>query len=193
MRPRAILTLTAGVLIAGVTVYQVDQKMRLQQNAPTGAQASIAPIELTRIVLADKEFPYGADIRPEYLVEVDWPSASIPDESFRSIDGKARLNPGVESVSGTDLFSLRATLGRWKGAPGNSSWTIAQRSDAVELRRELATLDDVIPLDGLRFELPADDPVILSKRWVIFEGHDGNKAYWYSQGPKDIFRDRPPW
>ena len=109
------------------------------------------------------------------------------------IDGRARLNPKVEPLKGTDLFSLRAALGRWKGAPGKSNWAIAQRSDALELRRQLSTLEDEVPLDGLRFKIQALDAITLGKRWIIFEGHDGNKSYWYSQGPKDIFAEKSFW
>ena len=121
--------------------------------------------------------------------------AEFVDEGIQVtiVEGSARLNPRLDSAKGADLFSIRAALGKWTGAPGNSRWTTGQSSRPLELRRVLASPEEEIRLDGLRFEVPMPDVVDLSERWIIFVGFDGNEGYWFSQGPKDVFAGKPIW
>lgn len=167
MRIRALLTLSVGVVLAGIAVYQVDQKLRQQQHLPSGPVAQVPAIALTKLVLARQDLPYGTRLKPEYLVEVDWPVASVPQGSFTSI--KDLLGDGSEERIALRTITKDEPLLQGKvsgfGARATVATKLADGKRAASIR-----INDVNGVAG--FVLPGDRVDILLTRQLGEDADD---------------------
>ena len=86
MRMRAFWMLALALLLAGGSVY-LAQNWLENQVQPVIVQEQKAPeIPLTKIVVAATALQFGNVVRRENLREVDWPAATVPPGSFKSVD-----------------------------------------------------------------------------------------------------------
>jgi pilus assembly protein CpaB len=81
MKARAVLTLLAGLGLAGFAVYAVHEQ--LQER--TGLVAAEPPFPVTTLVVAHTDLAYGDRLGPEHLREATWPQDALPAGGFTHI------------------------------------------------------------------------------------------------------------
>lgn len=82
MRGRGLLLLVVGLLLAGGSVLVAHSYLRNAANHPGEAQAR----EISTIVVARSDIPYGAPLRFEMVRLQEWPKDALPPEAFTTIE-----------------------------------------------------------------------------------------------------------
>lgn len=82
MRGRGLLLLVMGLLLAGGSVLVAHSYLRNAATHSGEAQAR----EISAIVVARSEIPFGAPIRFEMVRLQEWPTEALPPEAFVSLE-----------------------------------------------------------------------------------------------------------
>ena len=82
MRGRGLLLLVTGFLLAGGSVLVAHSYLKNAATHSGEAQAR----EISTIVVARSEIPFGAPIRFEMLRLQEWPKEALPPEAFLSLE-----------------------------------------------------------------------------------------------------------
>ena len=82
MRGRGLLLLVIGLLLAGGSVLVAHSYLKNAATHSGEAQAR----EISTIVVARGEIPFGAPIRFEMVRLQEWPTAALPLEAFTSLE-----------------------------------------------------------------------------------------------------------
>ena len=82
MRGRGLLLLVTGFLLAGGSVLVAHSYLKNAATRSGEAQAR----EISAIVVARSEIPFGAPIRFEMLRLQEWPKEALPPEAFLSLE-----------------------------------------------------------------------------------------------------------
>ena len=82
MRGRGLLLLVTGFLLAGGSVFVAHSYLKNAATRSGEAQAR----EISAIVVARSEIPFGAPIRFEMLRLQEWPKEALPPEAFLSLE-----------------------------------------------------------------------------------------------------------
>jgi len=94
MRLTAIVMLVLAVAMGAMSVYLARDW--LQRQGQFGDAAAKPSIELTTVVVAKLPMNFGDAVTSEYLREVEWPAATVPENSFRTVEELTK--PGEERV-----------------------------------------------------------------------------------------------
>ena len=95
MKTRAYVMLGLALLLAGASVFLARNWVRSQVQ-PVAAIEDKQKLETTTVVVASTRLNYGNRVRREHLRVVDWPTAAVPEGSFKSVDdilGKDEVDP----------------------------------------------------------------------------------------------------
>lgn len=79
MRITSFLTLTAGLAVAGGSVWLARDYMEQRYAL---AKAATCSTEMTRVVVAAQDVPFGQTLDSVKLTTMDWPKASLPRGGF---------------------------------------------------------------------------------------------------------------
>lgn len=82
MRIRGLLLLVIGLFLAGGSVLVAHSYLQKATSRPGEAQAR----EISAIVVARSEIPYGSPIHFEMVRLQEWPKEAIPPEAFTSLE-----------------------------------------------------------------------------------------------------------
>ena len=85
MKTRAYVMLGLALLLAGASVFLARNWVRSQVQ-PVAAIEDKQKLETTTVVVASTRLNYGNRVRREHLRVVDWPTAAVPEGSFKSVD-----------------------------------------------------------------------------------------------------------
>jgi pilus assembly protein CpaB len=89
MRGRGLFLLVTGFLLAGGSVLVAHSYLKNAATRSGEAQAR----EISAIVVARSEIPFGAPIRFEMLRLQEWPKEALPPEAFLSLEEVLGANP----------------------------------------------------------------------------------------------------
>jgi pilus assembly protein CpaB len=89
MRGRGLLLLVMGFLLAGGSVLVAHSYLRNAASHSGEAQAR----EISTIVVARSEIPFGAPIGFEMVRLQEWPTEALPSEAFVSLEEVLGVNP----------------------------------------------------------------------------------------------------
>jgi pilus assembly protein CpaB len=98
MNPRALATFIAGLILSGAAVVLVARE--LSERAQKPVQASPAPFEVGKVVVAAYDISFGTEITPAQLGLASWPAGSQPQGTFSKIED-------VVSKTGQHRVALR--------------------------------------------------------------------------------------
>jgi pilus assembly protein CpaB len=133
MRVRSLLTLLIGLVLAGLAVYYVDQRLTEHETFQVVAAQPTMPIAI--VVVARRDLARGDVLRADALREMTWPANSVPEGAFASIgeilgDGSDERRVRRSIVSGEPVladkvsgFGGRDTLGETL-APGKRAFSV---------------------------------------------------------------------
>ena len=85
MKTRAYVMLGLALLLAVASVFLARSWIQ-DRMQPVAAIQDKSPVETTKVVVAASQLHYGNKIRREHLRVVDWPTAAVPEGSFKSVD-----------------------------------------------------------------------------------------------------------
>ncbi len=85
MKTRAYVMLGIALLLAGASVFLARNWVQ-NQVQPVAAIEDQKRIETTQVIVASTQLHFGNKVRREHLRVVDWPTAAVPEGSFKSID-----------------------------------------------------------------------------------------------------------
>ncbi len=85
MKTRADVMLGLALLLAGVSVVLARNWVQSQVQ-PVASIEDRQKLETTLVVVASTQLHYGNKVRREHLRAVDWPTAAVPEGSFKSVD-----------------------------------------------------------------------------------------------------------
>ncbi|HEX9789927.1 MAG TPA: Flp pilus assembly protein CpaB [Kiloniellales bacterium] len=175
MRVRAFIVLGAAFALATVSVV-LARAWIVEQTADNRAATPSASVPVTRIVVAAEPLPYGGKLQRPKLRLADWPTASVPQGAFTSLDDVV----GTQGSETDDRLVLRS-LARDEpvlkskisgfGARASLSTLIAPGQRAATIR-----VNDINGVAG--FVLPGDRVDVLLTR----ESGGG-------PGPRDLATD----
>src|SRR5689334_10803633 len=157
---RSLVSLITGAVFAVVAVALMYTYIN---SAIRGAPQAGPAIELSTIVVAGKDLPFGTPIVKENLKLATWPKASIPDGAFTSIDdifAGAKV-PGDRIALVLVNHDEPVTRSRISGfgAKPTMSRQVDSSMRAVSIR-----IDDIVGVGG--FVLPGDRVDVLLTRRV---------------------------
>ena len=95
MKTRAYVMLGLALLLAGASVFLARNWVQSQVQ-PVAAVEDKQKLETTTVVVASTQLHFGNKVRREHLRVVDWPTAAVPEGSFKTVDdilGKDEVNP----------------------------------------------------------------------------------------------------
>ena len=133
----------------------------------TQAAAQPPAIVLTKVVLAKQDLAYGTKLKPEYLVEVDWPANAAPEGSFHAVS--EILGDGTEERLVLRAVSKDEPLLQAKVSGFGGKATIATKLTDGK-RASSIRINDVNGVAG--FVLPGDRVDILLTREIGGEQKD---------------------
>ncbi|MCK5623254.1 MAG: hypothetical protein KAJ11_13245, partial [Alphaproteobacteria bacterium] len=84
--------LVLAVAMGATSVYLARDW--LQRQGEFGDAAAGPSIELTTVVVAKLPMNFGDAVTKEYLSEVEWPAATVPPDSFRTIEELTKPGEG---------------------------------------------------------------------------------------------------
>jgi pilus assembly protein CpaB len=165
---RSVISLVAGLVLAVIAVVLLNYYIR-NVRAGDGAQAA-APADVTQVLVAAVDLPFGAKLKLEDFKSVSWPTASMPedafhtpDEVFAGADGQDRI---VLKPIAKDEPVLKSHISGF-GAKATLSNEVPRGMRAVSIR-----IDDVSGVAG--FLLPGDRVDVMLTRKL--EGKDPNDS-----------------
>ncbi|MBA3910766.1 MAG: Flp pilus assembly protein CpaB [Rhodobacter sp.] len=82
MRISSLLTLAAGLAVAGGSVYMVRD---LLETKYAQGEAKVCTNELVRVVVATQDIAFGKVIDVAKLETIDWPASAVPPGGFTKI------------------------------------------------------------------------------------------------------------
>ena len=85
MKTRAYVMLGIALLLAGASVFLARNWVQ-NQVQPVAAIEDQKKLETTKVIVASTQLHFGNKVRREHLRVVDWPTAAVPEGSFKSID-----------------------------------------------------------------------------------------------------------
>ena len=85
MKTRAYVMLGIALLLAGASVFLARNWVQ-NQVQPVAAIEDQKRLETTKVIVASTQLHFGNKVRREHLRVVDWPTAAVPEGSFKSID-----------------------------------------------------------------------------------------------------------
>jgi len=74
-----------ALLLAGASVFLARNWVQ-NQVQPVAAIEDQKKLETTKVIVASTQLHFGNKVRREHLRVVDWPTAAVPEGSFKSID-----------------------------------------------------------------------------------------------------------
>jgi pilus assembly protein CpaB len=95
MKTRAYVMLGIALLLAGASVFLARNWVQ-NQVQPVAAIEDQKKLETTKVIVASTQLHFGNKVRREHLRVVDWPTAAVPEGSFKSVDdilGKEEVDP----------------------------------------------------------------------------------------------------
>ena len=156
MRFTAIVMLVLAVAMGAMSVYLARDW--LQRQGQSGDAAAGPSIELTTVVVAKLPMNFGDAVTKEYLSEVEWPAATVPPDSFRTIE--ELTIPGEGRVVLRSIQTNEPVLNsKLSGAGGKA--TLSTILDK-EMRAVTIRVNDVNGVAG--FVLPGDRVDVLLTR-----------------------------
>ena len=156
MRSTAIVMLILAVAMGATSVYLARDW--LQRQGEFGDAAAGPSIELTTVVVAKLPMNFGDAVTKEYLSEVEWPAATVPPDSFRTIEELTK--PGEGRVVLRSIQTNEPVLNsKLSGAGGKA--TLSTILDK-EMRAVTIRVNDVNGVAG--FVLPGDRVDVLLTR-----------------------------
>jgi pilus assembly protein CpaB len=163
MRARSLLTLLIGILLAGVAVYFVDQ--RLNEREHIQVVAAEPPMPLAMVVVASRDLARGDLLRADALREIPWPADSVPEDAFHSVkevigDGTEERRARRSMVVGEPVLAAKVSGFGGRDTLGE---TLSPGKRAVSIR-----VNDVSGVAG--FLLPGDRVDILLTRRLEDDG-----------------------
>lgn len=155
MRRSGIIMLAIALFLGLVSVFMA--KGWLAQQA-RHTPAKVQGLETSTVVIANRPIAYGDEIRPDYLVEIQWPANARPEGVFSNIkeilDGKS-TRVALRSIEANEPV-LRSKVSGF-GQKATLSAVIDGNKRAVTIR-----VNDVIGVAG--FVLPGDRVDVLLTR-----------------------------
>lgn len=156
MRSTAIVMLILAVAMGATSVYLARDW--LERQGEFGDAAAGPSIELTTVVVAKLPMNFGDAVTKEYLSEVEWPAATVPPDSFRTIEELTK--PGEGRVVLRSIQTNEPVLNsKLSGAGGKA--TLSTILDK-EMRAVTIRVNDVNGVAG--FVLPGDRVDVLLTR-----------------------------
>jgi pilus assembly protein CpaB len=86
MKTRAFVMLGLALLLAGAAVFLARNWVQSQVQ-PVASIEDRQKLETTQVVVASTQLHFGNKVRREHLRVVEWPTAAVPEGSFKSVDG----------------------------------------------------------------------------------------------------------
>jgi pilus assembly protein CpaB len=148
--------LVLAVAMGATSVYLArDWLQRQGQSSDAAAKPSI---ELTTVVVAKLPMNFGDSVTSEYLREVEWPAATVPENSFRTVE--ELIKPGEERVVLRSIqINEPVLLSKLSGAGGKATLSTILDKD---MRAITIRVNDVNGVAG--FVLPGDRVDVLLTR-----------------------------
>ena len=157
---RSILNLLLGVFLASVAVFLMSQYKESGASIPELVKGP--DLEVTKIVVANRDLPYGSNILRDYVDYQNWPKDSLPEGSFTSMDSLLKNAEGEEE----NRFVLRSIV---KGEPifrqkisGFGGKPTLSRKISENKRAFSISINDVSGVAG--FLLPGDHVDVMLTR-----------------------------
>ncbi len=156
MKRRGILMLALAFAFAGVAVFLARDWLESQiTSTAAGEQA----IPLTTVVVARTGLNFGNSVRSEHLRVVDWPSSSVPPQSFKTIEEV--LGDGEEPRVVLRRIELNEPVLGSKISGFGERASLSAKIDTT-LRAVTIRVNDVLGVAG--FVLPGDRVDVLLTR-----------------------------
>ncbi len=153
---RSFISLIVGVVLAVVAVVFIN----LYVNGLRSAPAPVAAMNMSNVVVAAVNLPFGTKVKPEYLKVVQWPTASVPKDVFQSVDDVFANAQGADRIALKPIDReepvLKTKISGF-GAKATLSREVTNGMRAVSIR-----IDDVSGVAG--FILPGDRVDIMLTR-----------------------------
>jgi len=166
MRLTAIVMLVLAVAMGATSVYLARDW--LQRQGQSNEAAAAPTIELTTVVVAKLPMNFGDVVTKEYLTEVEWPAATVPPDSFRTMDelvGTEENRVVLRSIQ----VNEPVLSGKLSDAGGKATLSTILDKD---MRAVTIRVNDVNGVAG--FVLPGDRVDILLTRHEGASGKKGN-------------------
>lgn len=159
---RSIVHLFIGIFLASVSVFLMSQ----YKNGSDGSVAKIYKpnIEVVKIVVANRDLPFGSNLIMDYLEYAEWPKRSIPEGVFTDVDdllkdkeGKKAERIVISSIhKGEPIFKQKIS---GYGGRATLSRKVSKNKRAVSI-----SINDVSGVAG--FLLPGDHVDVMLTRNV---------------------------
>lgn len=157
---RSILNLFVGVFLAAVAVFLMSQ---YKNSGVSVADLTQQPnLEITKIVVANRDLPYGSNVLRDYLEYANWPKDGVPEGTFTNLDDLLKSADGKDEnrvvlrsiVKGEPIYQQK--ISGFGGKPTLS------RKVAKNKRAFSISINDVSGVAG--FILPGDHVDIMLTR-----------------------------
>jgi pilus assembly protein CpaB len=151
-----------AVVFGGISIFVADGLLKSKADAlPVQAAAVAMPqqniIETKKIVVAKAPLRYGAELTPDVMVEIDWPSNALPEGAFASISDLT--SAGRRLVLSPVEANEPILAAKISGADGRA--TLANRLEPG-MRAVTIRVDDISGVAG--FVTPGDRVDVVATR-----------------------------
>lgn len=157
MRLRTIIVFCLALVFGAVAVFTTRAWLQGQRSALTAGGNFGSPVVENSIVVASRSLRFGDRIEEDVIREIPWPSATLPNGSFKS--KQELLKPGARFV--TSAIELDEPVLAWKvtgpGQRATLSAALTEGLKAITIR-----VNDVLGVAG--FVLPGDRVDVLLTR-----------------------------
>jgi pilus assembly protein CpaB len=156
MRRQTLIALGIALVLGVIAVYLANTFL-----TSTEQKAAAVPVNMTKVAVAVVPLDYGVDITPDKIRFADYPAASVPPGSFRSL---AELLPaGKRRVALRPMLVNEPILATKVSGEGQGASIAALLPDGM--RAAAVRLNDVSGVAG--FVLPNDSVDVLITRQPV--------------------------
>ena len=157
MKVRPLIVLALALMCALLAVFLARSWILGQSSRPT---AEAAQAQTVQVVAAATSLKFGDRLAKENLRLIDWPSGSVPEGTFRSIDELLGPEPRValQAIQPNEPILINKVTG--PGQRASLSAVITSGMRAMTIR-----VNDVLGVAG--FVLPGDRVDIMLTREVV--------------------------
>lgn len=155
---RSLISLIVGGILALVAIGGLTYYLRTTQNPAASAGPNI---DVSNVVVANAELPFGTHLSRDQLSVVAWPTSSMPVDAFHSVEEVFAGSQGFDRIilkpidKGEPLLKSRVS--------GFGAKATLSRQVPVGMRAVSIRVDDVSGVAG--FILPGDRvDVMLTRR-----------------------------
>ncbi len=162
MKVRPVIVLALALLCAMLAVFLARSWILGQSSLPT---AEAAKAQTVQVVAAATVLKFGDRLAKENLRLIDWPSGSVPEGTFRSVDELLGPDPRValQAIQPNEPILVNKVTGPGQRASLSAVITSGMRAMTIRVNDVLGVAGFVLPGDRvdimLTREIVKDQPV----------------------------------